>query len=233
MNNILQRIIEKKAQLDALSPLPRELEKNLYEWFQGALTYHSNALEGNTLTFGETAQVIEKQLTVGGKTLVEHYEAVNHAQTIDYIHRLSVQKNRKQLSVEDLFNVHKLTLKNTDREFVHSNDTQPLALLNELVDSIHTSHDHVAKIAADAHLSLVFIHPFVDGNGRTARLLMNLLLLQENYPLFFIKVEDRQAYISAIEKALLKAELDDYYQVIYKAIESSLDEYIAAALESK
>lgn len=190
MNEILQRITEKKKQLDALRPFPVELDKNLYEWFKVALTYSSNAIEGNTLTLAETAQVVEKNITVSGKSIVEHLEAINHAKAVDFIQYLA--KTKKHGS----------------------------------------SQDHVASLAAQMHLNLASIHPFVDGNGRTARLLMNLLLLQEGYPLVIIDAKDRTKYINSIQKAL-QGDSTDYYQFIYQAIEHSLDEYITAAHESK
>lgn len=93
MKEILQRISEKKEQLDALRPFPAELDKNLYEWFKVALTYSSNAIEGNTLTLAETAQVVEKNITVSGKSIVEHLEAINHAKAVDFIQYLAQTKN--------------------------------------------------------------------------------------------------------------------------------------------
>jgi len=121
-------------------------------------------------------------------------------------------------------------------------------LMDDLITWFHGTKDSTVKVAADAHLKLAFIHPFIDGNGRTARLLMNLVLLQDNYPLTFIKVEDKIKYIKAIQKALNFAsqnfsseefilssntlhikEFHDYYLIVFEAIEYSLDEYIQAA----
>lgn len=249
MNEMLERITAKKAKLDSLRPLSPELEKNLYEWFRVTLTYTSNAFEGNTLTLGETAQVVEKNLTVSGKSIVEHLEAINHAHAIDYIRNLAKKTTRHELTVDDIIAIHKIILQKINDEWAGriremairitgSNVSRPNyikvpQLMDDLIYSIKSSNEHTAKIAADAHLKLVFIHPFVDGNGRTARLLLNLILLQNDYPLVFLKAEDRQEYINAIEKALLKEDYSDYYAVIFKAIEFSLDEYITAAQESR
>ncbi len=248
MKDILKRISEKKAKLDTLGPFPPELTKNLYEWFRVAFTYSSNAIEGNTLSLAETAQVVEKHLTVGGKSINEHLEAVNHAQAIDFISGLALTKTREQLDLDDILAIHKIILQkiNDDQagylrrvavRVVGSpapcpNYLKVPMLMDELITSITTSHDHIATLAAQAHLQLVLIHPFVDGNGRTARLLMNLFLLQQNYPPAIIHVKDRSAYINAIQRAV-QGDTNDYYDFIYVAIEHSLDEYLKAAYESE
>lgn len=231
-----------------LQPFPAELENNLYQWFRVTLTYTSNAIEGNTLTLGETAQIVEKNLTVSGKSIVEHLEAINHAQAIDYIKSLSKKIKRQQLSLSEILDLHKIVLQKISDEWVGklrevairitgSNVARPNyikvpELIYELVNWIKSSSDHPAQIAADAHLKFVCIHPFVEGNERSARLLMNYILLQDNYPLIYIDSQDRQKYIDSIEKAL-KGDTRDYYELIFRAIESSLDEYLMAARESK
>ena len=101
--------------------------------------------------------------------------------------------------------------------------------MNEFIEGLHSASGHAAKIAADAHLQFVFIHPFVDGNGRTARLLMNLLLLELGYPLVKIDLSMRSEYINGIEKALLGQGHEDYYLVVFKAIEQALDAYLESA----
>lgn len=248
MREILQRIIEKKKKLDSLRPFPAELDKNLYEWFRVALTYASNAIEGNTLSLAETAQVVEKHLTVGGKSVTEHLEALNHAQAIDFIQSLAQEKMREQLTVHDILAIHHIILQKINDEWAGRfrmsavrvigspipcpNYLKVPLLMDELMASIASSRDHIATIAARAHLQLLMIHPFVDGNGRTARLLMNLLLLQQEYPLVIIEAADRTAYIDAIQKAL-QGHADNYYHLIYVAVEKSLDEYVQAASESK
>ena len=248
MNEILKRISEKKAKLDALRPLPPELEKNLYEWYRVTLTYSSNALEGNTLSLAETAQVVEKQLTISGKSITEHLEALNHAKAIDFIKELAEEKKRKQLEVSDILAIHKIILQKINDEWAGRfrmiavrvigspvpcpNYMKVPVLMDELVTAMTTSQDHLATIAAQAHLQLAAIHPFVDGNGRTARLLMNLLLMQEAYPMVPIYPQDRTTYINAIQKALT-GETDDYYMFIYAAVEKTLDDWLAAASESK
>jgi len=105
-------------------------------------------------------------------------------------------------------------------------------LMEEFVSWLQTTKDNPLILAVDAHLKLVSIHPFVDGNGRTARLLMNLLLMQVGYPPAIIQKEERKQYISSIEKAQLGGSLADYYALMYEAVNRSLDIYLAA-LENK
>ena len=104
--------------------------------------------------------------------------------------------------------------------------------MDGLVLTLHAATTPPAQVAADAHLQLVHIHPFVDGNGRTARLLMNLILLQQGYPLAIIENSNRKAYIDGIEQALLHGNRDAYYQVIFEAVEQSLDRYLDAIKQS-
>lgn len=242
MNGELKQLIEKKQKLDSFRPLPVELVKNLGEWFKIELTYTSNAIEGNTLTRQETALVVEKGLTVEGKSLKEHLEAVNHAQALEFIKKL-VGKKRSQITENDILAIHQLILQKIDdpnagkyrtvavriagATVVLPNSAKVPGLMKEFVNWLHQkSNDHPVKIAADAHFKLVSIHPFLDGNGRAARLLMNLLLMQVGYPPALIRKEDRRAYINAIEKGQTQKELDDYYHLIYKATNRSLTIYL-------
>jgi Fic family protein len=248
VKTILQRITTKKALLDSFRPLPPALEKNLWDWFRVAFTYSSNAIEGNTLSLAETAEVVEKNITVAGKTITEHLEARNHAEAVDLVKAIAAVKKRNHINLDDILAIHKMVLQKINDDQAGRLRTvavrvigSPIpcpnylkvpTLMDDLVADITTAHDHLATIAARAHLQLVYIHPFVDGNGRTARLLLNLLLLQEEYPLVMIDVKDRSRYINAIQKAI-QGDTDDYYLFIYENIERSLDEYIKAAEESK
>lgn len=245
---MLNRITEKKRLLDQYRPLPTTLTRNLYEWRRIALTYTSNALEGNTLTHSETALVVEKHLTIGGKSITEHLEAVNHAQAVDYIKQLAQDKTRQQLQIGDILSIHQRILHKIDdahagvfrtvtvcisgSQVPSPNYLKVPTLMDEFMQWLTTADGHIATIAADAHLKFVLIHPFTDGNGRTARLLMNLVLLQQGYPLTIISNQKRLAYVDSIEKALLHQQMDDYYQIIFAAIEEGLDFYLKAIEES-
>lgn len=236
----------KKSTLDSLKPLPKDLIKNLNEWFRVELTYTSNAIEGNTLTRQETAMVVEKGLSVDGKSIQELLEATNHAQAFDFINLLLENKDKRQKIVEhDLLEIHKFILQHIDdhnagkyrdvavriagSRVVLPNAKKVPELMNDFILWLQGANkDSPIKIAADAHFKLVTIHPFIDGNGRVARLLLDLMLLQNGYPPALIHKEDRRAYINAIEKGQLTDDLTDYYQVIYKAVEASLDIYLEA-----
>lgn len=241
---LLSRIAQKKTTLDQLRPFPAETSKSLYQWFRIGLIYTSNAIEGNSLTENETAEIVGKGRAIGGKTLKEHLEAINHAQAVDLIHNLATEKNeRSMLEAADIRTIHTLVLdKLNDDTWAGRLRTVNVRILGsqipcpnyakvpDLIDDfttwLQTAQGPTPTIAADAHLKFVGIHPFVDGNGRTARLLMNLLLLQQNYPLTYIKAEDRMRYINSVQEALGKNNLTPYYQVVYEAIERSLDEYL-------
>jgi len=238
----LQNITDKKK-LQKLRPLSADHLKNLAEWFKVELTYNSNAIEGNTLNRRETALVIEKGVTVKGKTLTEHLEATNHAEAIDYVKDLAANTKRVDLTKQDVMNIHKLILQKIDDENAGKYRAIPVAIagsdvelpdplkVSELMEEFFVwlkskSNVHPVIIAADAHYKLVRIHPFVDGNGRTARLLMNLLLIQANYPVTVIGNDKREDYINALEKAHTTNDLSDFYSLVIKAVDSSLDVYL-------
>src|SRR5436190_16543512 len=113
IKNIIDRIDEKKKILDNRRPLPPELVQNLSEWFAIEFTYTSNAIEGNTLSMAETAMVVEKGITVGGKTMREHLEAINHADAIDFI-KVLAQKKQQDLTLDDILAIHKIVLQRID-----------------------------------------------------------------------------------------------------------------------
>lgn len=242
MKDILQRITDKQKRLMSHRPLPPELVNNLDEWFTIELTYTSNAIEGNTLTRQETALVVEKGLTVSGKSLTEHVEAINHAEALGYIKKLAHKKSR-DIAEKDLLAIHHIILNHLDdtsagryrnvpvriagSRVIMPNPLKVPTLMSGFIRWLHGKHtDHCVKVAADAHFKLVSIHPFIDGNGRTARLLMNLLLMQKGYPPALIRKEDRLIYINAIEQGQLSGEMTDYYRIVYKGVENSLDIYL-------
>ena len=243
MHTLLNTLAAKKARLDAHRPLPPALVKNLEDWFRVELTYTSNAIEGNTLSRNETALVIEKGITIGGKTINEHLEAENHAAALAFIQGL-VDRSKEQLGISELLGIHRIVLDRIDTHnagkfrniavriagssAVLPNPAKVPLLIEQFFSWLHTVQEDAPKVAADAHFKLVTIHPFTDGNGRTARLLMNLLLMQTGYPPAIIQKEERLAYINAIEAAESVGDFSTYYPLIYQAIERSLDIYLNA-----
>ncbi len=241
-----QRIISKKEALDGFRPLAPALVRNLEDWFTVELTYTSNAIEGNTLTRRETAIVIEKGLTVGGKSLKEHLEATNHAGALGFVRSL-IEKQPHQLTADDLLTVHHMILRGIDDESAGRYRNVPVRisgaavilpnprkvpdLMNDFMAWITAGENelHPVAFAGEAHYRLVTIHPFVDGNGRTARLLMNLLLMMQGYPPVIIRKRDRLAYIGSLEKAQSGGSKAPYEKIIAQAAERSLDIYLQAA----
>ncbi len=247
MTNILTTLEEKKQRLDSFRPFSVDLVTNLREWFKIELTYTSNAIEGNTLSRAETALVVEKGVTVDGKTLQEHLEAVNHAQAFDWVMQ-RIGTTKQDITESTILDLHQLILqKIVDNQagryrtvpvriagstVIMPNAMKVPELMGEYVTWLQKNTDHPLTVAVDAHFKLVSIHPFVDGNGRTARLLMNLLLMQVGYPPAIIRKEERKQYIASIEKAQLGGSLADYYSLMYEAVNRSLDIYLEA-LEGK
>ena len=237
-------LTNKKNTLDQYRPLPPALVKNLEEWFLIELTYTSNAIEGNTLTRKETAAVVEKGLTIGGKSLVEHLEATNHAKALQDIMKLASSKTL-DLTENDILTIHNTILRGIDDENAGHYRSIPVRIsgsqvilpnparvpdhMQKFISWLTSDPDlHPVRLAAEAHYRLVTIHPFTDGNGRTARLLMNLILMQHGYSPALIRKRDRMKYISSLEKAQLGDSIDDYHKVVFNAVNRSLDIYLNA-----
>ena len=237
-------LTRKKQRLDRSRPLPTELVRNLEQWFLVELTYTSNAIEGNTLTRSETAIVVEKGLTVSGKTLVEHLEATNHAAALNTVLELAESKTTT-LTERAIRGLHETILKGIDDAnagcyrtiavrisgsmVVLPNPTKVPDLMTRFIAEMTAANDHnPVELAAEAHYQLVTIHPFIDGNGRTARLLMNLILMQHGYPPALIRKRDRLRYIQSLEQAQLGGSKEAYYRIIAEAVDRSFDIYLRA-----
>ena len=241
---MLDDIKQKKAQLDALRPLSQAALAQLDAWYDVELTYTSNAIEGNTLTRQETALVLEKGLTVRGKPLKDHQEAVDHLAALHFVREL-VQR-QGSIAEADIREIHRLVVGTTMQSeagiysqhrrriagsmVVFPNPAKVPALMGEFSQWLAASPLGF-ETALEAHLRLVSIHPFSDGNGRTARLLMNLLLMKDGYPPLVIRPEDRINYLDSIEKFQLREEpsheeTDDYWSFMMERLNASLDDYL-------
>ncbi|MBI5399844.1 Fic family protein [Candidatus Saganbacteria bacterium] len=218
---MLKEIDRKKALIDQARPLPKIIVDKLSEYFTVEWTYTSNAIEGNTLDRAETLAVLKDGATIGGKSLKEHLEAINHKAAITYINEIFTKV--EPITQNDIKYLHSLILRGiNDRYAGHYRDVDviivgakhipPLpdkvpALMNDfslwLVDRQETRDLHPVEFAVLAHYQLVNIHPFIDGNGRTSRLLMNLILMKYGYPIAIIdcEKEPRTIYYHAIRKA--------------------------------
>lgn len=241
MKDILKLIQTKKQRLNQSLPLSIAAAKNLDEWMRVELTYTSNAIEGNTLSRQETAEIIEKNLTVEGKTIREHLEAINHARAWELIKILA--KEKRKITERDVLSIHQVILQGIDDPNAgryravpvriagsRAIMPNPLKVPDLMADFIkwlnQQKYENPAEIAAETHFKFVSIHPFVDGNGRVGRLLMNFILIKNNYPPAIIRKEDRNKYINSLEKGQITGKLDEYFEIIYRAIERSLDIYL-------
>ncbi len=236
----LSRLDAKKERLDQLRPFPTAVVNNISESLDIEWIHSSNSIEGNTLTLKETQMVIQDGITVSGKTLREHFEAVNHKDAIEYIEQIVTPGYT--LRERDVLNVHELIMDKIDKEFagrlrnagVRISGVQFLPpnarkvpdLLEELIDWVTKSQDiHPLVLAAIFHHRFVYIHPFFDGNGRTVRLLFNLLLMKEGYPPGIILASDRKRYYKALNDADQRS-LDKLLELTIQAITRSTDIYL-------
>ena len=193
---------ENNRKLSAYRPLPPETLKSLREYYRVGLTYTSNALEGNSLTESETKVVIEDGLTIEGKPLRDHFEAVGHAKAYDYIYNIT---EKESLSEEDILSLHRLFYQQIDSEKAGHYRNVKAASKREQSGACFDSAKR--EQAATLHQRFVYIHPFVDGNGRVARLLMNLALLRNRYTIAIIPAILRHEYIYSLETAHTRPEV--------------------------
>lgn len=214
--NIFTEIEQFKTAIHEQFLCDPHLLAQIKEYFRIGLTYTSNALEGNTLTESETKIVLEEGITIGGKPLRDHMEAVGHSQAYDFVYQCIQRKQIDELLIKELHRLfyyridlaqagvyHKQKVYITGSKYsvtLPEDIADAMAVFIEWLAGMRTSM-HPVACAALAHKEFVFIHPFIDGNGRVARLLMNLILLQEGYTIAIIPPIMRAAYMSALEEA--------------------------------
>lgn len=240
---IASRLAEKKNRLDKLRPLPPSAVKKLQERFRLEMTYNSNAIEGNSLTLKETFLVINEGITVKGKPLKDHLEAKDHYAALEYLYGL-VEKNRQHAISERLIrSLHQIVVQETEKDqagqyrsanvfIAGAKHLPPESFdvpkhMEQLLLWLKRSESKFSTIelAAIFHHKLVSIHPFFDGNGRTARLSMNLILMRNGYPLSIILKNDRKKYYNV----LAKADAGNYVPIvsfIAQTVERSFDIYL-------
>ena len=231
---------ELKAKLDAHRPLPATVLKNLREDLAVRWTYNSNAIEGNTLTLRETKVVLEG-ITVGGKSMKEHLEATNHAHAIDYIFEL-VDKG-EPMTERIIREVHSMVLKGIDDTIAgkYREENVVISGANHVPpDHLHVPEQmaafmtwyegdgaslHAVERAARLHVDLVKIHPFSDGNGRAARLLMNLELMKGGFPPIVVQNANRLAYYEALDVAHTTGDFEPFFKLTEQLVEKSFEPY--------
>jgi len=249
----LQQVDQLKTWLDSFRPLPPTVVAELKKLYDVRFTYNSNAIEGNTLTQSETALVLETGITIGGKTLREHLEVIGHKDAIDYIEQLALQETPigeweikqihnlilRAIAPEEAGRYRQLDVKAAGTEYIYPPNYLLSDLMSEFITWLNSPAaiaQHPIQFATEAHLRFVSIHPFRDGNGRTGRLLMNLLLLRRGYPIVVISNLIRQAYIDAIVAAQQQNEPSLLLSLILKATQDSLIEIlhiVSTAQESR
>lgn len=212
-----ERLYEKKQVLQTSRPLPNIALHKIRESLSIEWTYNSNSIEGNTMSLRETQMVIQEGITIKGKSLREHFETHNHDKAIDYLY--SIVDEDYNLRSIDILSLHGFVLRSIEDDFAGrirnggvritgANFTPPNAnkvsdLLDELIDFINTNPLELndIELATVFHHKLVWIHPFFDGNGRTVRLAMNLLLMRSGFPPAIILKNDRKKYYEALNQA--------------------------------
>lgn len=243
---VQRRIIAKKKRLDGLRPLPPTLVAKLKEQLAIEFTYNSNAIEGNTLTLRETQLVIEEGITIGGKSIGECLEARNHPEAISFVENLV--EARKEVTEDDVLRVHRLVLLKVTEDagryrtsavrIIGSNFMPPPSRevrprMVQLLEWLRENPDELrpVELAAVFHHRFVQIHPFTEGNGRTARLLMNAVLMRCGYPFIaIIPKVDRAKYLRALGEADL-GRVSAFVNFVTRCVERSLDVYLNALEE--
>jgi Fic family protein len=240
---LLKSIEGKKRELNTFRPFSPELVHKLDEQFTVEWTFNSNAIEGNTLTLQETDLVINRGLTIGNKTLKEHFEAINHKEGIQYLNEFV--KKKRELDENTILAIHKIILRNINESDAGHYRKENVLILGAvhippsaikipklMSDFLQWYYENKTKLstvelAAWVHYKLLYIHPFIDGNGRTARLLMNLILLQHGYPPAVILNVDRKKYYRVLKEADMEKYIN-FFNFIGRSVERSLLIYLNA-----
>ena len=239
-NDYFDEVDKLKKELDSKRPISKSTLKSLKETINLEWIYNSNGIEGNTLTLRET-QVVLEGITVGGKSITEHLEAINHEKAILYLDDLV--KDKQPITVWNIKNIHQLVLKEIDNENAGKYRRENVTIkgathippdylkVPELMEKLILNYEtwnkyHPIVQAALLHGELVKIHPFVDGNGRTSRLIMNLDLMNHGYNPVIIKKEERLKYYKALDKAHTTGNYTYFIKLITKLEIEMLNKYL-------
>ncbi len=238
-----ERLYDKMTVLKQSRPLPSIALSKIKEQLSIEWTYNSNSIEGNTLTLRETQMVLQEGITVKGKSLREHFEAKNHEKAINYL--FSIVKEDYELRSIDILSIHGLILnlieedfagrirnggvRITGANFIPPNANKVSDLLDELIDFVNTNHLDLndIELATIFHHKLAWIHPFFDGNGRTVRLVMNLLLMRKGFPPAIILNTDRKKYYEALNLAN-NGNYQKLMLLMCQALERTLNIYLSS-----
>jgi len=237
---LYSRLKEKKKRLDSLRPMSRSVLERLRKSFAIELAYNSNAIEGNTLTLRETRLVIEEGITVKGKPLREHYEAINHQKAFKF---LEGSVKRLDITEGTIKEIHRIILTSIDDKYAGRYRDVNVRILGAVkspprfervpqsmkgfISYVRKNPEglNIIEMAAVMHYKLVEVHPFTDGNGRCARLLMNLFLMKHGYPVTMVLKVDRKKYYDRLMKAD-EGDVKPFIDFVGRDIERSLDIYL-------
>ncbi len=247
---VQKRIDDKLSLLNSFRPLPASAVKKLKEQFEIEMTYNSNAIEGNSLTLKETYLVINEGLTIKGKPLKDHLEAKSHKEALDYLYELIERDKKNTVSEKFIRSLNQIVMRDIDREWagkyrnsaviIGGADHRPPEaleipkLMRNLIDWVgdNKKETHPVELASILHHKLVYIHPFFDGNGRTSRLAMNIILMQSGFPLVIVLKSDRKKYYQTLSLAD-KGDYVPFVNFIARAAERTLDIYLKVLIPSK
>ena len=242
---LLNNIKKEKQKLDSLRPLPKDAVKRIIEDIRLRHTYHSDAIEGNTLTLLETKLVLEEGITIGGKPLKDHIEAKNDAEAFDLM--IELVHAKKKISQEIIQQIHEFLMKGlinhpgqyrTENVRITGAKIRPpsyhkiINLLEDFIQDIQTFKIQTIKKAAYIHHEFVRIHPFMDGNGRVARLLTNFYLMKKDFPPIIIQKENRKKYYTSLKKAD-HGDLSDLATFIARTVNESLQYYLSSFIDEE
>jgi len=239
------RIADLKRELDALRPLGGAALEQLQKHYDVELTFTSNAIEGNTLTLRETAEVIEHGITVGGKSLRDHLEALDHYDALLWMRELAAGEGGVDEGVVCELHRRIVARSRPDIAGIYSTLPRRVAGSPAIFPNPVKIPDLMAAFGAwlagappsaesafDAHYRLTAVHPFGDGNGRTARVLMNLLLLRGGYPPIAVRPEDRAEYLRALETGSVTDDREPFRRLMNTRLADTLADYVGVLKES-
>ena len=239
----LDRIDLKKHQLDAIRPLKQEVLNKINEQLSLEWTYNSNAIEGNTLSLNETKFVLETGFTVKGKSLKDHLEVTNHNNALQFL--FEIVQDKAPISESEIRSMHKLVLQSIESEYAGKYREVPVRIVGasftppspfdvgHLMQDFVTVSNEIQDVnqiikAAVLHHRFTWIHPFFDGNGRTARLVTNLMLMRKGIPPAIVLKADRKKYYSALRLAD-KGNFEKLVLIFAQAVERSIDIFLNAS----
>ena len=238
----LQEIDNLKAKIDSFRPLSENILKQIKAYFKISFTYTSNAIEGNTLSLSETKIIIEDGITIGGKPVKDHLEVIGQANAYDLL--FDIAQNEKDITEQTILKLHHMLYNNIDEaksgkyrdcnvlitgsEYELPKHDKLSELMQEFCAEIPVKKEnlHPVEFSAWLHERLVSIHPFIDGNGRTARLIMNLALLQAGYNIITIPPVVRNDYIFGLQEAQLKNNIQPFTNFISEMVLEAQKEYL-------